>query len=81
MRPRTKWSGRSGAHSPDIELTQQFWTTALGVALEGHATGRSAGEMSAAMREALGELAEARTPRSAGLQLVAPSEYPSTKTR
>jgi AcrR family transcriptional regulator len=63
---------------------RKFWTIALGVALEGHATGRSASEMSAAMREALGELAEAPTPRSVAgprLQLVAPSAHPSTKTR
>ena len=69
--------------APEISA-RRFWTIALGVALEGHATGRSAAAMSAAMREALGELAEARTPRSAagaGLQLVAPSEHPSTKSR
>ena len=63
---------------------RRFGTIALGVALEGHATGRSAGEMSAAMREALGELAEARTPRSvagAGLQLVAASGHSSIKSR
>jgi len=63
---------------------RRFWTIALGVALEGHATGRSAAAMSAAMREALGELAEVRTLRSAagpGLQLVGPSKHSTTKTR
>ena len=77
---------RHGWHThqaPDVSA-RRFWTIALGVALEGHATGRSAAAMSAAMREALGELAEARTPRSAAgpaLQLVAPSGGPSTKSR
>jgi len=77
---------RHGWHThqaPDVSA-RRFWTIALGVALEGHATGRSAAAMSAAMREALGELAEARTPRSAAgpaLQLVAPSARPSTKSR
>jgi AcrR family transcriptional regulator len=77
---------RHGWHThqaPGISA-RRFWTIALGVALEGHATGRSASEMSAAMREALGELAEARTPRSGaagpGLQLVTRSERPSTRT-
>ena len=36
-----------------------FWAIALGVALEGQGMGRSSAEMSAAMREALGEMAEA----------------------
>ena len=77
---------RHGWHThqaPGISA-RRFWTIALGVALEGHAAGRGASEMSVAMREALGELAEARTPRSAagpGLQLVAPSEHLSTKSR
>ena len=77
---------RHGWHTnqaPDVSA-RRFWTIALGIALEGHATGRSAAAMAAAMREALGELAEARTPRSAagpGLRLVTPSERPSTKSR
>jgi AcrR family transcriptional regulator len=47
-------------HAPDV-AARRFWTIALGIALEGHATGRSAAAMSEAMREALGELAEARS--------------------
>lgn len=45
-------------HGCDV-TARRFWTIALGIALEGHATGRTAAAMSAAMREALGELAEA----------------------
>jgi AcrR family transcriptional regulator len=44
-------------HAPDVSA-RKFWAIALGVALEGHATGRSAAAMSAAMREALGEMAD-----------------------
>ena len=47
-------------HAPDV-AARRFWTIALGIALEGHATGRRAAAMSEAMREALGELAEARS--------------------
>jgi hypothetical protein len=36
-------------HAPDA-AARKFWTIALGIALEGHATGRSAVVMSAAMR-------------------------------
>jgi AcrR family transcriptional regulator len=43
---------------PDVS-SRRFWTLALGIALEGYATGRSTSAMSAAMREALGVLAEA----------------------
>ena len=52
---------------------------ALGVALEGHATGRSAAAMSAAMLEALGEMAT--TAVAPTLRLVAGSDRPSTKAR
>jgi AcrR family transcriptional regulator len=45
--------------NPSDVSARRFWTLALGIALEGHATGRSPAEMSAAMREALGVLAEA----------------------
>jgi AcrR family transcriptional regulator len=43
-------------HPPEIS-SRRFWTMALGIALEGHATGRSNAAMAAAMREALGEVA------------------------
>jgi AcrR family transcriptional regulator len=59
---------------------RRFWTIALGVALEGQATARSAAAMSAAMRETLGALIE--TPASAAaptLRLVAPAA--SAKSR
>jgi AcrR family transcriptional regulator len=49
---------------PADASARRFWTIALGIALEGHATGRSAAAMVAAMREALGEMAEARATRS-----------------
>ena len=70
-------------HAPDVSA-RKFWTIALGIALEGHATGRSAAAMSAAMREALGELAQARTAGHAAvptLRLVTASGRPSTKSR
>jgi AcrR family transcriptional regulator len=51
-------------HAPDVSA-RKFWTIALGVALKGHAMGRSTAAMSEAMREAMGELAEARPARSA----------------
>ena len=71
-------------HQPADVSARRFWTIALGVALEGHATGRSATEMSAAMREALGEMAAARTARSnvgPGLHVVAATGHPSVKSR
>jgi len=46
--------------APDI-TARRFWTLALGVALEGHATGRDAAMMAAAMREAFGEVAASRS--------------------
>jgi AcrR family transcriptional regulator len=45
-------------HAPEIS-SRRFWTLALGIALEGHATGRDTAAMAAAMREALGEVAAA----------------------
>ena len=45
-------------HAPDV-TARKFWTIALGIALEGHAMGRSVAAMGEAMREALGELAQA----------------------
>ena len=45
-------------HPADISA-RRFWTLALGIALEGHATGRSPAAMSAEMRRAIGEMAEA----------------------
>jgi AcrR family transcriptional regulator len=66
-------------HAPDI-AARRFWTIALGIALEGHATGRSVAAMSQAMREALGELAQAPSAEPAvasTLHLVAGSGRPS----
>jgi hypothetical protein len=51
-------------HAPDV-TARKFWTIALGIALEGHAMGRSVAAMGEAMREALGELAQARPARAA----------------
>jgi AcrR family transcriptional regulator len=67
--------------APDV-TARKFWTLALGVALEGHATGRSAAAMRHSVQEGLGELAEMRSPESAGaptLRLVTPSGRPSAK--
>jgi len=60
---------------------RRFWAIALGIALEGQATGRSAAEMSAAMREALGEMASAEPAGATAppLRLVAASAPPSAK--
>src|SRR2546427_12995973 len=69
-------------HAPDVSA-RKFWTIALGVALEGHATGRSAAAMSEAMRDALGKVAEARSAEDAAaptLRLVTSSGRPSTKS-
>jgi AcrR family transcriptional regulator len=44
--------------SPEVSA-RRFWTLALGIALEGHATGRSGAAMAAAMRETLGAMAVA----------------------
>jgi AcrR family transcriptional regulator len=69
-------------HAPDVSA-RKFWTIALGIALEGHARGRSAATMSEAMREALGELAEARSAEDATaptLRLVTASGRKSTKS-
>lgn len=48
-------------HQPPDVSARRFWTIALGIALEGHAMGRSAAAMATAMHEALGEMAEAGT--------------------
>jgi AcrR family transcriptional regulator len=70
--------------APDVSA-RRFWRVALGIALEGHATGRSAAAMAAAMREALGAMAEtaaARPPIASGkLHLVAGSDQVSSKSR
>jgi AcrR family transcriptional regulator len=79
-RARHGWRTRN---APDVSA-RRFWAIALGIALEGHATGRSAAAMSAAMLEALGELAEARATEPAGapkLRLVAASGDPSARSR
>jgi AcrR family transcriptional regulator len=63
------------SHQPADVSARRFWTIALGIALEGHAMGRSAAVMATAMHEALGEMAEARTATSESgpaLHLVAP---------
>lgn len=66
-------------HLPADVSARKFWTIALGVALEGHATGRGVAAMSAAMLEALGEMAaNAAAPT---LRLVTASGRPSTKPR
>ncbi len=73
---RHRWRAH---HAPDV-AARRFWTIALGIALEGHATGRSTAAMSQAMREALGELAEAPSAEPAvasTLHLVAGSGRPS----
>src|SRR5262245_37618884 len=70
------------AHQSSDVVARRFWTVALGIALEGYAMGRSATGMSNAMREALGELAEARSAEPAtasALKLVTTSGRPSTK--
>jgi len=48
--------------APADVSARRFWTLALGIALEGHAAGRSASSMAAALHEMLGGLAEARAP-------------------
>jgi len=66
-------------HASDV-AARRFWTIALGIALEGHATGRSAAAMSEAMREALGGLAEAHSAEPVAaptLHLVTASGRPS----
>jgi AcrR family transcriptional regulator len=63
--------------APDVSA-RRFWTIALGVALEGHAMGRDAAAMAAAMREALGDVADART-GTVSLRLAAASDRPLTK--
>src|SRR5262245_31051648 len=63
--------------APDVTV-RRYWTLALGIALEGYATGRSTVAMADAMREALGEVAETRPAKEAtALQLVSTSGQPS----
>jgi AcrR family transcriptional regulator len=64
-------------HAPDVSA-RRFWTIALGVALEGHATGRGVAAMAAAMREALGDVAAARA-ETVPLRLATASGRPPTK--
>jgi AcrR family transcriptional regulator len=64
---RRGWQSR---RFPDAS-SRRFWAIALGVALQGHATGASAAAMSAAMHEALGPQAEARSTGTPQLRLVA----------
>src|SRR6516225_5548473 len=69
-------------HVPDV-AARGFWTVVLGIALEGHATGRSKAAMSAAAREVLGDLAETRSAKDAAappLHLVSASGHPSSKS-
>jgi AcrR family transcriptional regulator len=71
------------APQPSDVLARRFWTIALGVALEGYAVGRSVAAMSNAMREALGELAEVRSPDATAaraIHLVSTSGHPSAKS-
>jgi hypothetical protein len=67
-------------HPPDVSA-RRFWTIALGTALEGYATGRDVAAMAASMREALGEVAEARATTVPALRLAAASDRPLTKPR
>jgi AcrR family transcriptional regulator len=68
-------------YDPDVSA-RRFWTIALGIALEGHAMGRGAAAMAAAMREALGEVAEAHAAgTSPALRLATVSGSPPTKPR
>ncbi len=69
-------------HAPDV-TARRFWTVALGIALEGHAMGRSVVAMGEAMREALGELAQARPARPAAapaLRVVTAPGRPSARS-
>ena len=59
-------------HAPAV-AARRFWTIALGAALEGHALGWSTAAMCRAVREAMGDLAEAapaRAKRRLALRLV-----------
>ena len=68
-------------HDPDVSA-RRFWTIALGIALEGHATGRGAAAMAAAMREALGDVAAWGAAGTVpALRLAATSGRPLTKPR
>ena len=50
-------------HPPDV-AARRLWTIALGAALEGHALGWSTAAMCKAVREAMGDLAEAGSARA-----------------
>jgi AcrR family transcriptional regulator len=68
-------------HAPPQVSARKFWTLALGTALEGHATGRSPAAMGAAMREALGAMAEAAASDARpNLRLVAASGRPPARS-
>ena len=68
-------------HAPDVSA-RRFWAIALGIALEGHATGRDAAAMAAAMREALGDVTEARAAAAVpALRLATVSSRPLTKPK
>jgi AcrR family transcriptional regulator len=76
---RHGWRTRDAA---DVTV-RRYWTLALGIALEGHATGRSTAAMADAMREAMGEVAETGSARGGAappLQLVSTSGQPSAKS-
>lgn len=76
---RHRWRTRD---APDVTV-RRYWTLALGIALEGYATGRSAAAMADAMREALGEVAETHSAKDVTappLQLVGASGRPSAKS-
>ena len=70
---------RHGWRTPHLSdvLARRFWT----IALEGYAVGRSVAAMSNTVREALGELAEARSlgaTAARALHLVSTSGHPPT---
>jgi AcrR family transcriptional regulator len=70
-------------HAPEVTV-RRYWTFALGIALEGYATGRSIAAMSESMREVLGKMAEAHSADPAArptLHVVGASDQPSTKSK
>ena len=68
--------------APEVTV-RRYWTLALGIALEGYATGRSTAAMADTMSEALGEVAETPSAKDAAappLHLVSTSGHPSVRS-
>ena len=61
--------GWKSLRDPDAS-SRRFWALAIGVTVEGHAMGRSAGEMAAEMLRVLGDQATTRTGDATRLHLV-----------